>query len=190
MVNYDPDKHDRRSIRLQGYDYSQPGVYFITICTQGRACLFGEIAEGEMRLDEAGKVVERWWKELAIKFPSVEVDDFVVMPNHFHGIVSVVGADLRVCPGEVVPSNGGAHIGAPLPKIVQWFKTMTTNEYIRGVKRSGWMPFAGRLWQGNYYEHIIRNEGDLHRIRQYIVDNPAKWAEDPDNPRNTETNHA
>ena len=89
MVSYDPDKHDHRSMRLLGYDYSQPGAYFVTVCTQGRACLFGEIAEGEMRLNEAGKIVERWWKELAIKVPSVEVDDFVVMPNHFHGIVSV-----------------------------------------------------------------------------------------------------
>ena len=100
------------------------------------------------------------------------------MPNHFHGIILIVGADLRVC-----ADTTGAHIGAPLPEIVQWFKTMTTNEYICGIKSLGWIPFNTRLWQRNYYERIIRNEWELHRIRQYIADNPAQWMHDRENPR-------
>ena len=116
------------------------------------------------------------------KFPSVETDEYVVMPNHIHGIVVIVGADLRVRPDPRAPMIEGTHTGVPLPRIVQWFKTMTTNEYIRGVKRYGWAPFQGRLWQRNYYEHVIRNEEDLEDIRQYIVGNPAQWPEDVENP--------
>jgi len=227
-MQYDPDKHhptgtlrSRRSIRLKGYDYAEAGAYFVTIGAQNRECLFGAIVDGEMRVNDAGKMVERWWEELPHKFPSVELDEFVVMPNHFHGIVGItdtsVGADLRVCPdpqgartaqdarvtaqgarvtvrGADVTAQGarvtaqGAHPGAPLRRlamgeIVQWFKTMTTNEYIRGVKQNGWTPFPGKLWQRNYYEHIIRNENDLNRIREYIFNNPANWANDDENPQ-------
>ena len=183
-------EHHRRSIRLQGNDYSQVGTYFVTICVQDRECLFGDIVEGEMRLNDAGRMVERWWGELGNKFPSTELGEYVVMPNHFHGIIRIVGADLRVCPDRT-----GAHIGAPLrhgplqrindaplPEIVQWFKTMTTNEYLRGVKSLGWPPLNAKLWQHNYYERVIRNEEELCRIRQYIADNPAQWAHDRENP--------
>jgi putative transposase len=122
-------------------------------------------------------------------------DEYSIMPNHFHAIIINVGVDLRVCPdpdslqsgaspqlGEPVNSNRGEHIGSPLPKVVQWFKTMTTNEYIRGVKQSDWEPFPKKLWQRNYFEHIIRNEDDLNCIRQYIRDNPMQWALDRENP--------
>jgi len=175
-MTYDPDKHQRRSIRLQGYDYTQAGVYFVTICTQSCACLFGEAADGEMRLNDAGQMVEQWWGKLNNKFPGLETDEYVVMPNHFHGIIIIVGADLRVCP------NPGAHTGAPLPQIVQWLKTMTTNEYIRRVKSDEWHPFSGKLWQRNYFDHIIRNEESLNRIREYIMNNPAQWEFDRENP--------
>jgi REP element-mobilizing transposase RayT len=196
-MRYDPEKHHRRSIRLKGYDYSRPGAYFITIVTQDRACLFGEVVDGEMRLNAAGQMVEKWWAELNHKFPNVQTDEFVIMPNHFHGIIVIthVGADLCVCPNEsgahvgadqrVCPDETGAHTGAPLPEIIQWFKTMTTNEYIRGVKQSGWPPFRGRLWQRNYYEHIIRNDQSLHCIRQYIAENPLRWHLDRENPDRT-----
>ena len=167
----------RRSIRLQDYDYSRNGAYFVTICVQDREFLFGDIVEDEMRLNDAGRMVERWWVELGNKFPSVKTDKDIVMPNHFHGIIVTVGADMRVRPDRT-----GAHIGAPLPEIVQWFKTMTTNEYIRGVKQHGWIPFRRQLWQRNYYERVIRNEDELTRIRQYIADNPAQWAYDRENP--------
>ncbi len=177
---YDPNKHHRRSIRLAGYDYAQVGAYFVTICSQDRACLFGEVVAGDMRLNDAGQMIEKWWLELNHKFPTIETDVYVVMPNHFHGIAITaenVGADLCVGPGIQ-----GAHIGAPLPTVVQWFKTMTTNEYIRGVKKFGWLPFRSYLWQRNYYEHIIRDEISLNCIRQYIIDNPAQWSFDRENP--------
>lgn len=182
-MGYDPNQHHRRSIRLQGYDYSQTGLYFVTICMQNRACLLGEIQMGQMQLNSAGEMIYRWWSALPNKFPSVVIDAFVVMPNHVHGIIIItdnpVGADLCVCPD---PDNNtqvqGAHAGAPLPTIVQWFKTMTTNEYIRGVKNLGWEPFNKRLWQRNYYEHIIRNEEYFQRIREYVHTNPLKWQDD------------
>jgi REP element-mobilizing transposase RayT len=197
-MKYDPEKHHRRSIRLQGYDYAKPGGYFITVVAHRRECLFGEIADARMQLNAAGQMVEKWWLELEHKFPAVSTGTYVVMPNHFHGVIVIndvpVGADLRVGPGVSkedgahVETEGahaedrGAHVGAPLPVIVQWFKTMTTNEYIRGVKQLGWPAFDGKLWQRNYYEHIIRNDDDANRIHQYIESNPAGWAGDGENP--------
>ncbi len=161
----------------------------------------GDIVDSEMCPNDAGRMVGQWWVELNRKFPNTDVDDFVVMPNHVHGIVRInpVGANLCVRPpvgldgdlddrspvcSDVDPGGQGAHAGAPLHTIIQWFKTMTTNYYIRGVRQSGWRAFPGRLWQRNYYEHIIRNEAALHRIRQYIMDNPARWDEDDENPEN------
>ncbi len=180
------ERHHRRSIRLDGYDYSQEGAYFLTICVQDRESLFGEVVDDAVKLNEAGQMVEKWWQELSHKFPQVEIDENVVMPNHFHGVLVIVGADLRVCPNQE-----GAHVGAPLQKpavgdIVRWFKTMSTNEYIRGVKEKNWTPFPGKLWQRNYYEHVIRNESSLNDIRSYIQANPMRWAEDEENPANIE----
>ena len=178
-MKHNPNIHHRRSIRLKGYDYSWPGAYFITICTQDRQCLFGKVVGGEMWLNHAGAMAERWWQELNRKFRHIQTDVHIVMPNHVHGIIVIqsVGADLRVC-----PYMKGAHIGAPLPEIVQWFKTMTTNEYIRRVKNDGWPPFPGRLWQRNYYEHVIRDDQSLYRIRNYILENPLLWHLDRENP--------
>ncbi len=187
---FDPQKHHRRSIRLKGYDYSSEGAYYITIVAQGRECLFGEIVYGGMILNDAGQMIVKWWNELPNKFPNIVLGEFVVMPNHFHGIIFImetVGADLRVCPDdeENVSAQKGEHVGSPprtsLSRIIQWFKTMTTNEYIRGVKQLNWKPFVGKLWQRNYYEHIIRNEKDLQRIADYIVANPSRWNEDDNN---------
>jgi REP element-mobilizing transposase RayT len=177
-MQFNPEIHHRRSIRLPGFDYAQPGAYFITICTQGRVCLFGEIVDGTRYLDDTVSMIERWWTELPHKFAFIRVDQHVVMPNHFHGILIIEGAASRGLPEGVV------HPSVTLPDIVRWFKTMTTNEYIRGVRQRGWTAFEGKLWQRNYYEHVIRNERDLDRIRQYIRDNPAKWAQDPQNPGN------
>ena len=205
---YNPNKHHRRSIRLKGYDYSQAGLYFITICCQNRAHLFGEIRWGEhigspvraeMILNDAGKMVEKWYYELENKFPDIRCHEMIVMPNHFHCIienvgaaVAAVGADLRVCPnsnsGESDNSGEhdnsvksdilGEHVGSPLHRVMQWFKTMTTNEYIRGVKTLGWQRFDGKLWQRNYWEHIIRDENACEHIAQYIINNPQKWDND------------
>lgn len=189
---FDPQKHHRRSIRLKGYDYSSEGAYYVTIVAQGRECLFGEIVDGEMILNDAGQMIVKWWNELPNKFPNIVLGEFVVMPNHFHGIIFImetVGADLRVCPDDerVCPDDEekGEHVGSPqqipLSRIIQWFKTMTTNEYIRGVNQLNWKPFVGKLWQRNYYEHIVRNEKDLQRIADYIVANPSRWDEDDNN---------
>ena len=188
-MGFDPDRHHRRSIRLKGYAYAQAGAYFVTGCTRNRRCRFGDVVDREMKLNEAGRMVERWWLEVDRKFPNAKTDVYMVMPNHFHGILVLIDTNGDT-PGNPANQYGathdsathdggarhrGAHAGAPLSTIVQWFKTMTTNEYIRGVKTLGWPPFAGTLWQRNYHEHIIRNEESLVRIRQYILDNPARW---------------
>ena len=172
-MKYNPEIHHRRSIRLKGYDYSQAGLYFITICTQDKLHLFGEITNDEMILNDAGITIEKWWNKLKNKFPNIELDEFIVMPNHFHGIIQInntnpipVGADLRVCHDNTGELDVGEHIkgehtGSPLHTMIQWFKTMSTNEYIRNVKNNNWTPFNKKLWQRNYYEHIIRNENPI-----------------------------
>jgi len=139
-----------------------------------------------MQVNRAGEAITRWWLELKRKFTTIETDEFIVMSNHCHGIIVIVdptvGADLCVGPPN---DRTDAHAGAPLPTIVQWFKTMTTNEYIRGVKTLGWPSFRGQLWQRSYYEHVIRNADSLNRIRQYIIDNPVRWEFDRENPAAT-----
>lgn len=193
MNRYNPNIHHRRSIRLKGYDYAQAGLYFITICLKDRACLFGNVVNGKMILNDPGKMVGKWYNELENKFPDIQCGEHVTMPNHFHAIIinngngnpnimqNTVGADTQVCPNTPTgehPPILGEHVGSPLHRVVQWFKTMSTNEYIRGVKNNGWQPFNGKLWQRNYWEHIIRNEKSYHAISQYIINNPMKWQND------------
>ncbi len=172
-----PHQDPRKSTRLQEYDYAQNGAYFVTLCAQNRLCLFGEIESSEMHPNESGSMVLTWLDELQTKFPNIDLDTYVLMPNHLHAIIVLYGAE--------IPS--GVHTGAPLQnssldEIMQWFKTMTTNAYIRGVKERGWQSFSGKLWQRSYHDHIIRNEDDLNTHRQYILSNPACWDEDADNP--------
>ena len=171
---YDPEKHHRRSIRLKGYDYSSNGAYYVTIVTQGREHFFGHITNKEMVLNDAGQMIVKWWNELPNKFPNIELGTMVIMPNHFHNIIHIVGADLRVRPNDETPKPS-------LPQIIQWFKTMTTNEYIRGVKQFNWKPFNRKLWQRDYYEYIIRNERELQQKTDYILDNPSRWEDDKEN---------
>lgn len=179
-----PKRHHRRSIRLAGYDYSQAGAYFVTICTQDRACLFGEIADGEMWLSNMGEIVKDEWLRTAKIRSNVELDTFVVMPNHFHGII-VLHPDGRgtlqhaSTNDECVPTveKFSKPTSNTIPTIVRLFKSATTRCInvmcnIPGVK----------LWQRNYYEHIIRNDESLNRIREYIVNNPLQWALDRENP--------
>jgi REP element-mobilizing transposase RayT len=156
--------------------------------------LFGDVVHGVMRLHDAGRMVQAVWNALPVFYPGVDVDGFVVMPNHIHGILVLVGAAPCGRPVGACDSSQGTGqprgIGQPqgvaptlsLPETVHRFKTMTTKRYADGVKQSGWLPFPGRLWQRNYYEHIIRNEASLNHIRQYILDNPAQWAFDRENP--------
>jgi REP element-mobilizing transposase RayT len=180
MSAYNPHIHHRRSIRLKGFDYSREGLYFVTICVQNRACLFGNVENGEMIMNDMGRMVEKWYVEnvgTSVGAPvgadlRVCPDDTCVCPDDLQG--EHIGSPLHVCPDDLQ----GEHIGSPLHGVVQWFKTMTTNEYIRGVKTLGWPPFNGKLWQRNYHEHIIRNEQSYQTILEYIINNPAKWAVD------------
>ncbi len=198
-MTFNPDIHHRKSIRLRGYDYSQAGLYFVTICTQGRQCLFGYVDNGVMNLNDAGKMLSATWGEIPAHYEGVEIDEFVVMPNHIHGIVTLVGATPRGCPdvnfspgdegqarGEQGQARGPAptqfrrdvHTRLSLPDVVHRFKTMTTKRYANGVKQNGWQPFSAKLWQRNYYEHIIRDEAAHLKIAEYIQTNPQRWQED------------
>lgn len=224
-------RHQRRSLRLPGYDYAQVGAYFVTLCTQHRICLFGKIVGGEMQLNEAGKMIHAVWHQLPKRFDTLVLGEFIVMPNHIHGILVLQAGDSktgdhkdhpnmvqnttrrgesRIRPHAAGNTNdgddhaGGDHAGgdhkdrpyaAPdttrprgtladtVGRMLQAFKSITTHAYITGVKQHGWLPFAGKLWQRNYWEHIVRNESDGHQIREYIHNNPAKWALDQLNPQ-------
>jgi REP element-mobilizing transposase RayT len=321
---YNPDYSYRRSVRLKNHDYLQAGMYFVTLCCQDRMCRFGKIIDGEMILNDVGGMIEKWCVKIPDKFSDIIMDEYVIMPNHFHAVIvntgvgrvninghtntdgraidvdgQMVGVDMRaiggdgqtvggdgqthgsaptnesqtrtsneqnaasasvpasasvsvgadpcvcpqistvcsqtpiarpqistvcpqtpiacpristarsqispvcpqtptahpqtptVCPQnkncarpsiENVTTNGertmGEHMGSPLHTVVQWFKTMTTNEYLRGIKTFGWGCFNKRLWQRNYYEHIIRNGKSYQKIVEYITNNPANWEND------------
>ena len=189
QMSYNPEQHHRRSIRLRGYDYSSAGYYFVTVCTQQRRSLYGTVVDAEMQLNDAGRMVEHWWLKLAEKFAEVVLDEHITMPNHFHGIIVIV--DCRGAP-VCAPSWGETDAvrlpekRVPLGEIVQWFKTMTTNEFIRGVKESGWPRFDRKLWQRDYFEHVIRDEKSSNNIRRYIRANPLMWPHDRYNPQSVQ----
>lgn len=168
-------------------------ITFVTLCCECRTCLFGEVIDGGMHLNAAGEMIQAVWGEIPANYPDVGIAGFVVMPNHVHGIIVLAGATRRDCPdsgspsmaeagrprGQPGQSRGVAHAGClSLPDMVHRFKTMTTRRYADGVKQSGWSPFPGRLWQRNYWEHVVRDEQDYLRINEYIRNNPARWAED------------
>ncbi|MBX7226208.1 MAG: hypothetical protein K1X55_09255 [Chitinophagales bacterium] len=217
------DKHNkpyRKNLRLQGYDYSQDGLYFITMCVKDRWYLLGEIVEGKMIHSDAGKMIEKWYDKLEDKFHEIRCHEMIVMPDHIHFIIEIkiasnkntvdpVAADPSVCKNQkttaeenvckneieieitdeiyqsidclaYIETNESDQKQNPSHKtslfsVIQWFKTMTTNEYIRGVKNLQWKRFNGKLWQPNYYEHIIRNEEAYRNITLYIRNNPRKW---------------
>jgi len=182
-MQYNPNIHRRRSIRLKDYDYSQAGLYFITICVQNRLCLLGEIVDGAMVLNDAGEMVLGQWLPLADRFHSVELDEFIVMPNHFHGIIELVAEHSNIGqPQGIAPTIAQPPIEQPInPSIgdvIGAFKSLSTNEYIAGVKQKSWPPFHQKLWQRNYYEHVIRSEQSYLDIVEYIRNNPLKWIED------------
>jgi REP element-mobilizing transposase RayT len=166
--------HHRRSIRLKDYDYAQNGAYFVTICAQEKRCIFGQVVDGVMVVNEWGQIVTQEWEQTAAVRSNVELDAFVVMPNHVHGILVItndvgdtVGATRRVAPTSTTLQSGS--LGA----IIGQFKSAVT----RAINR---LPDAPDhpIWQRNYYEHIIRSEDTLNTIRAYVANNPAKWAED------------
>ncbi|MDO8519330.1 MAG: transposase [Deltaproteobacteria bacterium] len=161
----------RKKLRLKWYDYSQAGGYFVTICARDRACLFGRVIGGKMEMNEAGKNIESVWKRLPERFPQIKLDEFVIMPNHIHGILIIDGV--------------GAIHELPLPRrrqmtlpMAMGFLKMNTSKHINNWRKTPGLP----VWQRNYYEHIIRDERDLVKIREYIANNPLKWDEDPENP--------
>ena len=187
-MRYDSNKHHRRSIRLKGFDYTREGAYFVTICTQNQACLFGEIVNGQMRLNDVGKVVDICWRAIPKHFPRVVLDAFVIMPNHVHGIIWI---------GPANRANVGAKNLSPLPpqpprpsqRDASAFRSpsKTVGSIVRGFKIgvTKWVRTNKNfytVWQRNYYEHIIRNDTALNRLRQYITDNPVRWEEDRENP--------
>ena len=187
---YDPKLHQRTSIRLRGYDYAGPGAYFLTICTAGHRCLFGRIEGDTIRLGPMGGIVEACWRAIPLHVADVELDAFVVMPNHVHGIVWIVDDDRHDKRAtHASPLRGpscGAMAGREVPNgpqrrsvaaVVGSFKSAASRATARAFDRPG-----GSLWQRNYYEHIIRNDVALARIRQYIADNPARWSQDRENP--------
>jgi putative transposase len=257
-MKYNPNKHHRKSIRLRHYDYSRAGAYFVTVVTQNRKHLFGQIENGIMKPNEAGIIVEMIWHELPDRFPHVSLDAFVVMPNHVHGIIVIndetpsndsvinaqsqnktpsnviVGVGLVPTPAHAnnktpldktrqindesgftsndttgAPTRGAPTITQtssiandtdtipqtlsianenaqkskrlPLGDVVGIFKSLTTHAYVMGVRENGWPPFDKRLWQRDYYEHIIRTDEALANIQAYIEANPQNWQKDTEN---------
>ena len=217
----DRELAQRRGMRLQDYDYAQPGLYFITLCTHQREALFGLIHAGSVEKNRAGEMVQEVWEALPSRFPSVELDAFVLMPNHIHGLLCLtqtwpeqtVGrgepcvrpplpfppVPPLLCPPLPSAPRNGRTQGSPLQqsqtghhpsgtdmgtigRIIQAFKSLTTYEYTQGVKQNGWPPFNGRMWQRNYYDHIVRDEQSLKNIRNYIDANPGNWGQDDENP--------
>ena len=193
-VKSDLEKPNRRSLRLKNYDYGRAGAYFVTVCVRKRLCLFGEIVEGQMNASPAGQMVAKAWDELRNHYAGIDVDSFILMPNHIHGIVvlnpSSVGAAPCGRPSSLTAPNPGQPRGvAPtkdkrltLSDVVHRFKSWTTKLYSDGVKQRGWPAFPGQLWQRNYYEHVIRNDSDLQKVREYISTNPYTWDTDIENP--------
>ena len=172
----------RRIHRLPEFDYSQPGAYFVTIVTQAQKKLFGQIVDGEMVLNDIGKMVSDIWIAIPEHFPNVESGVFVVMPNHFHGIISIKAGEtqgINVGARHAVPQNAGATEGfgkpvlCSLPTIIRSFKSATTRAFhvISGHSEE-------HLWQQSYYEHVIRNERDYRAIFDYIEANPMNWEKD------------
>jgi len=185
-------------MRLKNYDYSSPGAYFITVCVNNYLCLFGEISEGKMTRNKAGIMIQKEWIKLTQRFQHIELSEYIVMPNHFHAILHITprlsnAPSTRTGEHKVRPytDNDTAPRGTlpnTLGRIMQAFKSITTHEYINGVKQYGWPRFDARLWHRNYWEHVVRNEDEYSKIAEYIRNNPAKWDLDKLNPKGESDN--
>ena len=190
MNNYNPYIHHRRSIRLKGYDYAQAGLYFITICCQDRICRFGNVVNGEMKLNEYGIVAYNEWAKTPEIRPNVELGEFIIMPNHMHGIIRLLGRGELHSPemtNELNSPNDSNELN--VSDILGVCKTplrspsQTIGALVRGYKSTvtkqlGLLGFDDKLWQRNYYEHIIRDEQSYQTISKYIINNPVKWVDD------------
>lgn len=210
MNNYNPNIHHRRSIRLKGYDYSKEGLYFITICVQDRKCLFGEIVvvgvqnfepiqHPKMVLNDAGKIADNCWLEIPKHFPDAVLHEYIIMPNHVHGIIELIKPGLQ-CESvvnvgvqnidvgvqnfeplrrnqspkneyqKIIPHSIGSIVRGYKIGVTKWFRNNTV-----GVENFQPIP---SIWQRNYYEHVIRDENSYHRIAEYIINNPENWEKD------------
>ena len=171
-----------KSLHLPEYDYSQHGWYFVTLSSRNMSCLFGDVRNGIINLTDAGRMVERVWQELPSYSPRIGLDIFQVMPNHFHGIL-IIKADFEEVPitsvsaKHKVPPQQQHETGVPLSllDLVARFKSLTTTQYIRGVKENNWKRFDKKLWGTRFHDHVIRTESALQSIRTYIQNNPRKW---------------
>jgi REP-associated tyrosine transposase len=160
---------NRKALRLKDYDYSQPGNYSVTICTQNMNCLFGKIVDKKMKLNSLGIIANDYWKNLPTRYPFVELDKHQVMPNHIHGIMSVRTIhklSLRSLPPQT-------RRNMLLSKIIGFYK-MKTAKQINILRNTPSKP----VWQRSFYDHVIRNEKDLERTREYIINNPENWKDD------------
>ena len=159
-MTYNVNKNNRKNIRLKNYNYQQDGLYFVTICIKNREHLLGKISNNEYFIYDSGVMIQSVWNNLSQYYQGVKSHDFVVMPNHIHGIIELKNSDMT------------------LSEIIQRFKTFTTYQYINGVHHENWKSFNKRLWQRNYHEHIIRNDESLGKLQQYILNNPMQWKND------------
>jgi len=182
---YNPERHHRRSIRLKDYDYAEAGANFVTICIEQRECLLGEVVDGKMLIDEAGQIAGEVWEQVAEHWPVVDLDAFVIMPNHLDGIIIIRDESEMVQGGTEERKEGG---GTPplqqrqkptLGSVVAYWKYQASKR----VNMARQTPGA-RLWQRNYYDPILRSERMLDKARTYIAHNPSRWSEDADNPIN------
>jgi REP element-mobilizing transposase RayT len=183
-MTYHPNIHHRHSIRLKDYDYSQAGAYFVTLCAWQRECLFGDIVDGEMRLNALGQVVLDEWNRTPEKRKEIELDAAVVMPNHFHGIICIVDAGTTVgAAGRAAHPPRSPLPSGPRPRslgaFVGGFKSAVTTQ-INVIRQNPGCP----VWQRNYFERVIRNDAELERAREYIINNPLKWELDKEHPAN------
>jgi REP element-mobilizing transposase RayT len=191
-MKYDPKIHHRRSIRLKGYDYTQAGAYFITICTFQRENIFGEIVNREMKLSKFGLVASQQWEKLIKRFPNIELGAFVIMPNHSHGIIQIVEREVQrrdtasrfndqndESSRRVPTERFQKPVAGSIPTIVRSYKSAVAYRInlMRNDKNTN-------VWQRNYYEHVIRNEKELETITKYIEYNPMNWQLDRDNVEN------
>ena len=166
-MKYDPHRHHRRSIRLKDYDYSQTGWYYVTLVVQNRECLLGKVVNDSMELSAPGKIAKNNWLKIPYLRPNIGLDEFIIMPNHFHGIV-IINGNLNVrATDSVAPTLRANSLGS----ILGQFKSASTKE----IQKSHISRFK---WQRNYWERVIRDEAELNRIRKYIIENPINWNKD------------
>ncbi|MCZ6777003.1 MAG: transposase [Ignavibacteria bacterium] len=171
----DQQTRQRRQLRLQSWDYSWPWWYYVTICTKDRVCELGQVRQDRMVLSNVAEIAEETWRWLAIQYDYVELDDFVIMPNHLHGII--IMNELRRGGSRTAPTENIKR--KPLGRLIGAFKTVSAKR-INEIRKTPGAIF----WQRSYHDHIIRNAADLHRIRSYMANNPLQWAIDQENPNN------